>query len=73
LLNIVRLGLQPSGLATDRTSYGQPQEDPDLIGGFERFIAREDLNPIARAMLTQLEFVTIHPFLDGNPDEGFGA
>jgi Fic family protein len=24
------------------------------------------LQPIARAFLTQLEFVTIHPFLDGN-------
>jgi hypothetical protein len=43
-----------------------PKKIPDLIGGFERFIAREDLNPLARAMLTQLEFVTIHPFLDGN-------
>jgi len=43
-----------------------PKKIPDLIGGFERFIARADLNPIARAMLTQLEFVTIHPFLDGN-------
>jgi Fic family protein len=43
-----------------------PKKIPDLIGGFERFIAREDLNPLARALLTQLEFVTIHPFLDGN-------
>jgi Fic family protein len=43
-----------------------PKKIPDLIGGFECFIARGGLNPIARAMLTQLEFVTIHPFLDGN-------
>jgi hypothetical protein len=43
-----------------------PKKIPDLIAGFERFIARKDLSPIARAMLTQLEFVTIHPFLDGN-------
>ncbi len=39
-----------------------PRKIPDLVAGLERFVARGDLNPIARAMLTQLEFVTIHPF-----------
>ncbi len=39
---------------------------PDLIGGLERFAARRDLNPVTRALLLHLEFVTIHPFLDGN-------
>jgi Fic family protein len=43
-----------------------PKKIPDLIGGFERFIAREDLHPITRALIAQLEFVTIHPFMDGN-------
>jgi hypothetical protein len=43
-----------------------PKKIPDLIGGLERFAAREDLDPITRALLVHLEFVTIHPFMDGN-------
>jgi Fic family protein len=43
-----------------------PKKIPDLIGGLERFAARKDLDPIARALLVHLEFVTIHPFMDGN-------
>jgi hypothetical protein len=43
-----------------------PKKIPDLIGGLERFADRKDLSPIARALLVHLEFVTIHPFLDGN-------
>ena len=43
-----------------------PKKIPDLIGGLERFAAKEDLSPIARALLVHLEFVTIHPFMDGN-------
>jgi Fic family protein len=43
-----------------------PKKVPDLIGGLERFAARTGLSPIARALLVHLEFVTIHPFLDGN-------
>lgn len=43
-----------------------PKKIPDLIGGLERFAARKDLDPITRALLIHLEFVTIHPFLDGN-------
>ena len=43
-----------------------PKKIRDLIGGLERFAAREDLSPITRALLVHLEFVTIHPFLDGN-------
>jgi hypothetical protein len=39
---------------------------PDLITGLERFAARPDLDPITRALLVHLEFVTIHPFMDGN-------
>ena len=37
-----------------------------LIGGLSAFVAQSDLRPLTRAVLTQLEFVTIHPFLDGN-------
>jgi Fic family protein len=43
-----------------------PKKIPDLIGGLERFAAQDDLDPIARALLVHLEFVTIHPFMDGN-------
>ena len=38
----------------------------DLVAGLERFAARKDLDPITRALLVHLEFVTIHPFMDGN-------
>jgi Fic family protein len=43
-----------------------PKKIPDLIGGLERFAARKDLDPITRALLVHLEFVSIHPFMDGN-------
>jgi Fic family protein len=43
-----------------------PKKVADLISGLESFAARDDLAPIARALLVHLEFVTIHPFLDGN-------
>jgi Fic family protein len=43
-----------------------PKKIPDLIDGLERFAARKDLSPIGRALLLHLEFVTIHPFMDGN-------
>lgn len=43
-----------------------PKKIPDLIGGLERFAARADLDAITRAVLVHLEFVTIHPFMDGN-------
>ncbi len=43
-----------------------PKKLADLIAGLERFAARKDLDPITRALLVHLEFVTIHPFMDGN-------
>ncbi len=43
-----------------------PKKIPDLIAGLERFAARVGLDPVTRALLVHLEFVTIHPFLDGN-------
>jgi Fic family protein len=43
-----------------------PKKIRDLIVGLESLAARTDLAPIARALLVHLEFVTIHPFLDGN-------
>lgn len=43
-----------------------PKKIPDLIQGLERFAARADLDAITRALLVHLEFVTIHPFMDGN-------
>ena len=43
-----------------------PKKIPDLIGGLERFASHENLDPVMRALLVHLEFVTIHPFMDGN-------
>jgi hypothetical protein len=39
---------------------------PDLIGGYERFMSDTTISPLTRAILGHLEFVTIHPFMDGN-------
>ena len=39
---------------------------PSLIGGLREFAATSGLRPLTRAVLAHLEFVTIHPFLDGN-------
>ncbi|MDO8501349.1 MAG: Fic family protein [Gemmatimonadaceae bacterium] len=38
----------------------------DLIDGLETFAAESEIDPVTRAFLVHLEFVTIHPFLDGN-------
>ncbi len=38
----------------------------DLIDGLEAFADQSELDPVARALLVHLEFVTIHPFMDGN-------
>ena len=43
-----------------------PKKIPDLIGGLERFASRASLDATTRALLVHLEFVTIHPFMDGN-------
>ena len=43
-----------------------PLKVRDLIDGLEAFAARTDLGGVARALVVHLEFVTIHPFLDGN-------
>lgn len=38
----------------------------DLMDGLEVFSGDETLDPVTRALLVHLEFVTIHPFPDGN-------
>lgn len=38
----------------------------DRVLGLEEFAARPDVDPVARALLVHLEFVTVHPFIDGN-------
>jgi Fic family protein len=43
-----------------------PRKIRDLIDGLESFANRADLDPVTRALIVHLEFVTIHPFLDGN-------
>ena len=39
---------------------------PDLMLGLEEFAMRPDVDPIARALIVHLEFVTVHPFVDRN-------
>ncbi len=43
-----------------------PRKVRDLIGGLEAFAGKSGIDPITRALLVHLEFVTIHPFPDGN-------
>lgn len=43
-----------------------PRKIRGFIDGLEQFLARDASGPVARALLVHLEFVTIHPFLDGN-------
>jgi Fic family protein len=43
-----------------------PRKIRDLIDGLEVFAARQDIDAVTRALIVHLEFVTIHPFLDGN-------
>lgn len=38
----------------------------DLLVGLERYATRTDVDRAVRAFVIHLEFVTIHPFLDGN-------
>jgi len=56
----------PVGLAGWRHVSPNPVKLSDLMLGLEQFVGRSDVDPIARAMLVHLEFVTIHPFYDGN-------
>jgi hypothetical protein len=39
---------------------------PDLIEGLRQWLADDRSSAVTRAIITHLEFVTIHPFLDGN-------
>jgi hypothetical protein len=39
---------------------------PDLIAGLTQFLTDDQSSAVTRAVLAHLEFVTIHPFLDGN-------
>ncbi|MGQ0524028.1 MAG: Fic family protein [Betaproteobacteria bacterium] len=43
-----------------------PKKIRDLIDGLEQFAARKELDGLTKALLVHLEFVTIHPFGDGN-------
>jgi|GEM_PF-1043022 len=38
----------------------------DLLRGFEQFTGDTTVDPVTRAIVAHLEFVTIHPFVDGN-------
>ena len=38
----------------------------DLLENWERFIKRDDLNPIVQIAVAHAQFELIHPFLDGN-------
>ena len=43
-----------------------PKKVAERMSGLERYLASAKLTPVTRALLVHLEFVTIHPFVDGN-------
>lgn len=43
-----------------------PEHVRPLFNDLERFIARQDLDPLSQAAIAHAQFETIHPFLDGN-------
>lgn len=43
-----------------------PEYVRPLLDDLERFIARDDLDPVSQAAIAHGQFETIHPFLDGN-------
>jgi Fic family protein len=43
-----------------------PEHVRPLLDDLERFIVRDDLDPLAQAAIAHGQFETIHPFLDGN-------
>lgn len=56
----------PVGLAGWRHVPPNPVKLSDLMRGLEEFGARRDVDPLVKALTLHLEFVTIHPFFDGN-------
>ncbi|MDQ2668849.1 MAG: Fic family protein [Gemmatimonadota bacterium] len=49
-----------------RHSPPAPGKISSLVRELSEFATRPDVRPLTRAVLSHLEFVTIHPFLDGN-------
>src|SRR6202023_1686779 len=43
-----------------------PELVPELLDDLSRFMARDDLPPVAQAAVAHAQFETIHPFADGN-------
>jgi Fic family protein len=43
-----------------------PEYVHPLLNDLEKFIARDDLDPLSQAAIAHGQFETIHPFLDGN-------
>jgi hypothetical protein len=56
----------PVGLRGWRHVPPNPRKIRDLIDGLEACAGRKDVDRVTRALIVHLEFVTIHPFLDGN-------
>jgi fido (protein-threonine AMPylation protein) len=49
-----------------------PESVPALMDDLLRFLARDDLHPIAQAAIGHAQFESIHPFTDGNGRIGRG-
>ncbi len=58
----------PAGCTIQDAAFVPPNvEDMHrALGDLERFMNRDDIDPIIKAALSHYQFETIHPFLDGN-------
>jgi Fic family protein len=59
----------PAGCTLATATFVPPpqHEVPQILGGLENFLHRDDdLPPLVKIALAHVQFETIHPFLDGN-------
>ena len=58
----------PAGCTIQNAAFVPPNVDDmrEALADLERFIHREDVDPVIKAALVHYQFETIHPFLDGN-------
>ena len=64
----VQVHIGRPGEPLEKAAYIPPEPFlvQDLLENWERFIARQDINPVIQAAVMHAQFEMIHPFLDGN-------
>lgn len=60
------IGPRGATVATARFVPPPPNEVPDCLAAWERYLHERDLPPLLQAALLHYQFEAIHPFIDGN-------